>query len=54
VASKPMLEALLTSIAYSRCDSSVHVRTDGRTNEELLTFSSYLTFRIPRGGAQNA
>jgi hypothetical protein len=54
VASKPMLGALLTSIAYERCDSSEHVRTYVRTNEELLTFSSYLTVGNARGGAANA
>jgi hypothetical protein len=54
VASKPMLEALLTSIAYSRCNSSVHVRTDGRTNEDELTFSSYVSLGNARGGAHHA
>ena len=54
VASKPMLGALLTSIAYESCDSSEHVRTYVRTNEELLTFSSYLTVSNARGGAANA
>jgi len=29
----------------------LHVRTYGRTNEELLTFSSYLTLSNARGGA---
>ena len=54
MASNRMLEALLTSIASKQCDSSVHVRTDGRTNEELLTFSSYLALGNARRGAQNA
>jgi len=54
VGSKRMLGALLTSIAYKHCDSSQHVRTYVRTNEELLTFSSYLTFRIARRGGCNA
>ena len=54
MASNPMLRALLTSIAYSRCDGIEHVRTDVRTYEELLTFSSYLTFRNAHRGAQNA
>ena len=51
---KALLKALLTSIASKQCDSTLHVRTDGRTNEELLTFSSYLTLGNARGGAQNA
>jgi hypothetical protein len=54
VASKRMLEALLTSIAYRRCDSSVHVRTDGRTNAELLTLICFLTLSNARRGGCNA
>ena len=54
MASEPMLGALLTSIALKQCDSSEHVRTYVRTNEELLTFSSYLTFRNARRGGCNA
>jgi hypothetical protein len=50
VASEPMLGALLTSIASKQCDSSEHVRTYGRTNEEQLTLSSYVTFRNARRG----
>jgi hypothetical protein len=49
-----MLKALLVSIASKHCDSTLHVRTDGRTNEELLTFSSYLTLGNARRGAENA
>jgi hypothetical protein len=52
--SKPMLEALLTSIAYEPCDSSLHgLNTEGRTNEDQLKSCSYLTERT-RHGAQNA
>jgi hypothetical protein len=51
MASKQCLQALLTSIAHEH----VHVRTYGRTNEELLTLIAYVTFRIARrGAAKNA
>jgi len=54
VASKPMLGALLTSIASKQCDSSEHVRTYVRTNEEQLTLGNYLTLGNARRGGCNA
>jgi hypothetical protein len=54
MASEPMLKALLTSIAYRTCDSSLHgLNTEGSTNEEQLKSRSYLTVGT-RGGAQDA
>lgn len=47
MASKHCLQALLTSIAKQH----VHVRTDVRTNEELLTLIAYLALRLARRGA---
>jgi len=54
VASEPMLGALLTSIASKQCDSSEHVRTYVRTNEDELTLGSYLALGNARRGAENA
>ena len=47
MASKHCLQALLTSNAHEH----VHVRTDVRTNEELLTLNAYVALRIARRGA---
>jgi hypothetical protein len=53
VVSKPMLGALLTSIAYKQCDSSLHLRTDELTKNPLNLRGS-VTKRILRGKGQNA